>query len=641
MLEMYPRCFSRPGPRGSGPRGSPLARRLSAWMCALATTVSAQAFAQGLGGIHHYELVVLGPAAPDAANVAWEVTDCGLVVGQILRDPGGLVPRRLQAFAYSTRTLPGLPAGAVLFLPGGSTAMAPWHSAARDANDQGWIVGDLRVEESEEPGLGSIGAAWHIHPDGNVLVQLVDPPMGVGFRDYAAGGFGWLSSLSDGELPWAAGNFSLNQNCFGGGTGLARESIVAVRLSGDTGPAEFRLLCENCPSAASTEPGRVHASGISRGATWLCGSRETCGYEMYCGLALGLAAQSWFAPHGACQECSGALACAWCRTPNPNDQDRFLGAAHQFSILEDGAAVGFVADHWIDGAGAGIGCSGRAYVWDPVAECGELECDPANPPASLGVVLPTIATVPIIHSRAVDLEKTAFAAQGVAPGFFAVGRVETAEPDGTTAVTAYLWFGQGGVAASVLGATWAAMPADDAYSPIVPGYSQCNVVALCGVNRRGDAVGKAKLQPVSPLVAPQDAAVLLRAVPIACVGDLNHDGEVGAPDLAMMLGTYCGPGSAGCDPVADLDLNGAVGATDLAALLSNWGPTPCDGPCEPDATPVPALLALNAQMSVESAMYLVGLHDIEGYRAWAPTVPAELRAIVDEAVWNLSKEGVE
>lgn len=47
--------------------------------------------------------------------------------------------------------------------------------------------------------------------------------------------------------------------------------------------------------------------------------------------------------------------------------------------------------------------------------------------------------------------------------------------------------------------------------------------------------------------------------------DLNGDGSVGAPDLAILLGAWgqSGPG--------DLDGNGVVGAPDLALLLGAWG----------------------------------------------------------------------
>ncbi|NNM25511.1 MAG: hypothetical protein HKO59_05930 [Phycisphaerales bacterium] len=53
----------------------------------------------------------------------------------------------------------------------------------------------------------------------------------------------------------------------------------------------------------------------------------------------------------------------------------------------------------------------------------------------------------------------------------------------------------------------------------------------------------------------------------ACVGDLDGDGEVGLPDLVMVL-TFWGP----CDDCpADIDGNGFVDLGDLALVLVGWG----------------------------------------------------------------------
>ncbi len=53
-----------------------------------------------------------------------------------------------------------------------------------------------------------------------------------------------------------------------------------------------------------------------------------------------------------------------------------------------------------------------------------------------------------------------------------------------------------------------------------------------------------------------------------CTADLDGSGDVGAFDLALLLGAW---GSCeGCP--ADLDGDGQVGAFDLALLLGTWGP---------------------------------------------------------------------
>ena len=54
-----------------------------------------------------------------------------------------------------------------------------------------------------------------------------------------------------------------------------------------------------------------------------------------------------------------------------------------------------------------------------------------------------------------------------------------------------------------------------------------------------------------------------------CVPDLNGDGAVGAPDIAILLGDWGAFGSS-----SDLDGDNVVGPADLAVLLSAWGECP-------------------------------------------------------------------
>lgn len=56
--------------------------------------------------------------------------------------------------------------------------------------------------------------------------------------------------------------------------------------------------------------------------------------------------------------------------------------------------------------------------------------------------------------------------------------------------------------------------------------------------------------------------------PAPCPADLDSDGQVGASDLAVLLGAWGGPGT------ADLNADGQVGAADLSILLGAWGPCP-------------------------------------------------------------------
>lgn len=54
-------------------------------------------------------------------------------------------------------------------------------------------------------------------------------------------------------------------------------------------------------------------------------------------------------------------------------------------------------------------------------------------------------------------------------------------------------------------------------------------------------------------------------VEVTCPADLDDDGQVGAADLAVLLGGWGGSGA------ADLDASGTIDAGDLALLLGAWG----------------------------------------------------------------------
>ena len=56
--------------------------------------------------------------------------------------------------------------------------------------------------------------------------------------------------------------------------------------------------------------------------------------------------------------------------------------------------------------------------------------------------------------------------------------------------------------------------------------------------------------------------------PEPCPTDLDDSGDIGAEDLAQLLGSW-GP-CAGCP--ADFNGDGVVDAFDLAQLLGAWGP---------------------------------------------------------------------
>jgi hypothetical protein len=69
-------------------------------------------------------------------------------------------------------------------------------------------------------------------------------------------------------------------------------------------------------------------------------------------------------------------------------------------------------------------------------------------------------------------------------------------------------------------------------------------------------------------ILPQQLLDIGLTVP-DCLGDIDHDGDTDAGDLARLLGNW---GST--DPNSDLDGDGLVGQADLAILLGQWGPCP-------------------------------------------------------------------
>lgn len=71
--------------------------------------------------------------------------------------------------------------------------------------------------------------------------------------------------------------------------------------------------------------------------------------------------------------------------------------------------------------------------------------------------------------------------------------------------------------------------------------------------------------PTVPGSSPEIDAVA-DVAPAGLPGDLDGDGSVGAPDLAILLGMW-----ETSWPAGDFDGDGLVGAADLAALLAQWG----------------------------------------------------------------------
>ncbi|MBL9121463.1 MAG: hypothetical protein JNL80_16260 [Phycisphaerae bacterium] len=98
---------------------------------------------------------------------------------------------------------------------------------------------------------------------------------------------------------------------------------------------------------------------------------------------------------------------------------------------------------------------------------------------------------------------------------------------------------------------------------------------------------------------------------IACPWDLDADGNVGAPDLAILLGLW---GSCAEPCIADFDCSGSVGSPDLAILLGAWGacnPAPFAGGGESSAMAFEGAATSPAELAA-----LLGFSSIEEFAFW-------------------------
>ena len=609
-------------------------------------------------GISHYELVVLGTgefSEDTIYNMAYEVTDSGIVVGQIRRQvelSGGETTLVYQGFFYLDRALFGKPVGHFEFLPsllpGGEPSLIT-PSIALDVNADGWIVGGMGQDAFLFPAVtNSRAAAWRLSDAQTPFARTIAPPQP---SDGETGGervFGWLGAVSEGEEPWAAFTFEGPLCGLGNPVVLRSDLAASVRLDLDAGTSEplFRTLCLACPENDVTDlsnPGaRLAAHGISPDGSRLCGSRETCADQQTCLQPTALRARQWFRDEECPpNDCGVAFFhCPPCLTPNevpePADSSFF---AKQRSVLDDGTAVGFVADLWPEVASNS--CKTWAYAWNPLDACEAHPClDDGSAPLYIGTRLPIpeLMLPQLVRSEAFDVERNLATANGRRAGHFAVGDVATkipGKPD--PALRGLVWFAEGDQVSN-----WAVADINQMVSPTSPisGVESFTVRALRGVNTRGDAVGMAEFMQIGA-TDPIRRAVLLRAVPLGLRGDLNRDGTVNASDLTLLLGFWCTEATASCVAIADLNLDGLVNGTDLTILIGNWGNGQATAAATHSGEPVPEAVALETKDAVEFSIEFVGLGGIEGYKEWAATAPAPLRELVEQVVWNTAKGGVE
>ncbi len=85
--------------------------------------------------------------------------------------------------------------------------------------------------------------------------------------------------------------------------------------------------------------------------------------------------------------------------------------------------------------------------------------------------------------------------------------------------------------------------------------------------------GQAIYTPVTEVtLGAAEVAILVRTTQ-PCPGDLYVTGDIGAADLAFLLG-YWSAAAGDAPPGTDLDGDGVIGAGDLADLIGRWGPCP-------------------------------------------------------------------
>jgi hypothetical protein len=567
-----------------------------------------------IGGIHHFEVVVLGEDVPcgDDHNVAYEVTDCGLVVGQRARQLAGgacsssAPSLRRIAFVYAVTAQFGIPAGTLAELPNPDPAYGGF-SAAFDVNESGVVVGSVGAERPTSDYLSQErSAVWRLLAGSSPTLAVVGPPTDAAFRSYGQGGFGRLESVSSTGISgiWAVGHFRINGSC-GIGFGSPKYAATTVRI--DSLPSQdYRWEID-------AEGGGGSVRAVSRDATRLAGSRVSCPSGSSCG-GLPEEARAW------AFDVAPTTLVGSDRNPDVFPGNDWKHAKIE-AILPDGSAAGQAWDSPLDGSNCQM-----AYAWQP----GNL---------SAGTPLLDVLTHPDAGKGFAANDMESLDAQ-ISSGRIVVGRVNSPadDPGGMGAI----WF-RPNSAAGWTTQDWEYRRVSSMASPRKSATETVRVVNLEGVNRYGDCVGSAdvaRLDPDGGLPQKTRRAVLLRAVPTACVGDLNRDGVIGPQDLAVLLSYWCGAQDcSSAAAIADLNVDGAVGAQDLSIFLANWGGS-CSWPqCSALAGDVPLESVRLAMESVEFASGFVGLGDFAGYRAWRGTVPAPLAEIVDGVLWDLAKGG--
>ena len=539
-----------------------------------------------VAGIHHWEIVVIGPsvtlgagfASCDTWNRAYEITDCGLVVGQLAVQPTPPAPGmppcltvERHAFIYSSVPRPELGLGVELRLLPNTVGSG---AVAFDANDYGYIVGSAGtpspdVELDEETLERAM--MWRVTPsnDGGAhIVGTVVLPPDVSadgavygpFDSYNQEGFGRLSAIQSGAEPHAAGTFGLVQGCTSGGFPLTRRrtSVAAVHFSS----SGISYLVSDFASR-----GDPHALSLRERALGIADTRLSLG---------GLMDPSCSLTPTPCPLTPSFQSTMWEPIETPNllrGDDRTpdifqLGAPEIKSrspihaIKDGGEAAGLVSDDVPLQQGGSVGCETHAAAWAPgtgsvVAMLGGLTTELQSRHG-------------FASSEAADLDRIEFQLPGAGPlsGTLVVG---SGTRDQSRRFGA-LWFRP--EANLPWNQAWTYREVSSMVSPIsplspLPEEGSFRVARIDGVNIHGDMAGQMIVEIRRENLPPETHfyPILLRAVRISGVGDLNRDGNIDEIDRAIMRQQILLQRSGlHPDPIADLNLDGSVDTYDRALL---------------------------------------------------------------------------
>ena len=623
----------------------------------------------------------IGFASCDEWNRAYEVTDCGLVVGQLAvssaspgQDPCFPVTR--HAFIYSSVPRPDLGLSSELRLLENPVELG---AVAFDANDHGYIVG---AAGGDTPRLvdwefSERAVMWRVQPAAGgavVTATVVNPPpdqtptvppfqyfLPYGDPDY---GYGRLTSVQAGDEPYAAGTFRLRLGCFEQQVSTTRTAAVAVRFGGD-GSLNYRFSRAAQQFDANNEYATTEerAEAIADNVLLLGGFRESA-CDISGGVCDGTAlhATAVWTPESVPPWLEREL-----RTPDPFDWNPFPDASTPFdsvapiqAIKDDGTAAGWVSDHVPDAGGGLYPCERHAAAWAPgsgslvkllggfhAPECALRHEFFASVAADLDRV--------VIRPEDADGAPGSGQESGALSGVLVVGSglrdVDPVAPVGQPREGrrfGALWFRPDVDSDQAWTSDWTYREVTDMVSPASPlaeppPNSRFRVSWINGVNVHGDMAGQLLVeQQVNGVTETTYFPILLRAVKVSGVGDFNRDGTVDSSDLAVVLSAWCNalPG-VNCSATADINLDGSVDSADLGMVLSRWGAQSNPPTCQLGLVGAPPAIAEDSKRAVDFSIQYVGLEDIEVYREWSAAVPEVLRDLVDGAIFDLSKDMLE